>query len=74
MELFAIKNQQNRLPYDGCAHYYGPIITPLEADDYFNSRPYKNRLGAWASSQSEILDQRETFTNKIKQFEKKFPN
>ena len=36
MELFAIKNQQNRLPYDGCAHYYGPIITPREADDYFN--------------------------------------
>ena len=36
MELFAIENQQNRLPYDGCANYYGPIITPLEADDYFN--------------------------------------
>ena len=36
MELFDIKNQQNRLPYDGCAHYYGPIITPREADDYFN--------------------------------------
>ena len=36
MELFAIKNQQNRLPYDGFAHYYGPIITPREADDYFN--------------------------------------
>ena len=36
MQLFAIKNQQNRLPYDGCAHYYGPIITPREADDYFN--------------------------------------
>ena len=35
MELFAIKNQQNRLPYDGCVHYYGPIITPLKADDYF---------------------------------------
>ena len=35
MELFAIKNQQNRLPYDGCVHYYGSIITPLKADDYF---------------------------------------
>ncbi len=37
-------------------------------------RPYKNRIGAWASSQSAILDQRETFDNKIKQFEKKFPD
>ena len=49
-------------------------VSSKEADDYFNSRPYKNRIGAWASSQSEILDQRETFNNKIKQFEKKFPD
>ena len=49
-------------------------VSTKEADDYFNSRPYKNRIGAWASSQSAILDQRETFTNKIKQFEKKFPD
>ena len=49
-------------------------VSVKEADDYFNSRPYKNRIGAWASSQSAILDQRETFTNKIKQFEKKFPD
>ena len=49
-------------------------VSTKEADDYFNSRPYKNRIGAWASSQSAILDQRETFTNKIKEFEKKFPD
>ena len=49
-------------------------VSTKEADDYFNSRPYKNRIGAWASSQSAILDKRETFTNKIKQFEKKFPD
>ena len=49
-------------------------VTKKEADDYYNSRPYKNRIGAWASSQSAILDQRETFNIKIKQFEKKFPD
>ena len=49
-------------------------VSTKEADDYFNSRPYKNRIGAWASSQSAILDQRETFTKKIKEFEKKFPD
>ena len=49
-------------------------VSAKEADDYFNSRPYKNRIGAWASSQSEILDKRETFTQKIKEFEKKFPD
>ena len=49
-------------------------VSTKEADDYFNSRPYKNRIGAWASSQSAILDQRETFTKKIKEFERKFPD
>ena len=49
-------------------------VTSKEADDYYNSRPYKNRISAWASSQSQILDKRETFLNKIKEFEKKYPD
>ena len=49
-------------------------VSSKEADDYFNSRPYKNRIGAWASTQSKILDSRETFLNKIKEFEIKYPN
>ena len=49
-------------------------VSTKEADDYYNSRPYKNRIGAWASSQSEILKKREIFTEKIKEFEKKFPD
>ena len=49
-------------------------VTSKEADEYYNSRPYKNKIGAWASSQSKVLDKRETFLEKIKEFEKKFPN
>ena len=49
-------------------------VSQKEADDYFNSRPYKNRIGAWASTQSKILDSRETFLNKITEFEEKYPN
>ncbi len=49
-------------------------VSDKEADDYFYSRPYKNRIGAWASSQSRILDKRENFLKKIKEFEKKYPN
>ena len=49
-------------------------VSKKEADDYFNSRPYKNRIGAWASTQSKILESRETFLNKIKEFETKYPN
>ena len=49
-------------------------VTEKEANDYFNSRPYKNRVGAWASSQSETLESRDIFLDKIKEFEKKYPD
>ena len=49
-------------------------VTSKEADDYFSSRPYKNKIGAWASSQSQVLDKRETFFKKIEEFEKKYPD
>ncbi len=49
-------------------------VSSQEADDYYNSRPYKNRISAWASSQSQVLDNRETFLEKIKKFEKKYPD
>ncbi len=49
-------------------------VTEKEANDYFNSRPYKNRVSAWASSQSEKLESRDFFLRKIKEFEKKYPD
>ena len=49
-------------------------VTSKEADDYYNSRPYKNRISAWASSQSQVLDKRQTFLEKIEKFEKKYPD
>ena len=41
-------------------------VNSTEADEYYNSRPYKNKIGAWASSQSEDLESRETFLKKLK--------
>tara|TARA_B100001121_G_C18587020_1_gene572632 strand:+ start:21 stop:650 length:630 start_codon:yes stop_codon:yes gene_type:complete len=49
-------------------------VTNQEADDYYNSRPYKNKIGAWASSQSEVLNKREDFLKKIESYEKKYPS
>ena len=49
-------------------------VSEKEADEYYNSRPYKNRISAWASNQSERLDSRDTFIKKILKFEKKYPD
>ena len=49
-------------------------VTDKEADEYYNSRPYKNRISAWASDQSKKLESREIFLSKIKEFEKKYPD
>jgi len=49
-------------------------VSEKEADNYYNSRPYKNRISAWASNQSEELDSRDTFLKKIMEYEKKYPD
>ena len=49
-------------------------VTKEEADEYYNSRPYKNRIGAWASSQSQKMEKREVLLKKINEFEKKYPD
>ena len=45
-----------------------------EADKYFSSREYGSKIAAWASSQSKTMNSRDDFTNKVKEFEKKFPD
>ena len=42
------------------------------ADDYFNTRAYESRIGAWASKQSSILKSREILLEDIKNFKKKY--
>ena len=49
-------------------------VTDNEADEYYNSRPYKNRISAWASNQSKKLESRDIFLKKIEEFEKKYPD
>ena len=50
------------------------IIGNAEADEYYNSRPLGSRIGAWASMQSDKLDDRSLLLNRVVEFEKKFQN
>jgi pyridoxamine 5'-phosphate oxidase len=42
------------------------------ADQYYNSRGYDSRIGAWASKQSKELKNRDELENSIKEFKQKF--
>ena len=48
-------------------------LVPNEvADDYYNSRSYESRIGAWASKQSKELKDRNQLDNAIAEYKKKF--
>ena len=43
-------------------------VTNQEADNYYNSRSYGSRIGAWASNQSSIIKNREELKKSINKF------
>jgi pyridoxamine 5'-phosphate oxidase len=48
-------------------------IAPADiSDDYFNTRPRASRLGAWASPQSQVLNNRKELDKLVSQTEEKF--
>lgn len=42
------------------------------ADDYFQSRPRASQIGAWASPQSAIINDRKILEERVKEIEKRF--
>ena len=42
------------------------------ADKYYNTRPYGARIGAWASKQSKVLQNRKELINSINEYKKKY--
>ncbi len=47
-------------------------ISNEEADKYYKTRSYESRIGAWASKQSKILNNREELYQAIKDYKKKY--
>ena len=47
-------------------------VSNQTADEYYNTRAYESRIGAWASKQSSTLNNREDLVDAIKSYKKKF--
>lgn len=47
-------------------------VSPVEADAYFSSRARGSQIGAWASKQSQRLDQRQTLIDRINDIEARY--
>ena len=48
-------------------------VSDEEADNYYKSRSYGSRIGAWASNQSSEISNRKELTDSIKNFKSKYP-
>lgn len=52
----------------------GPVtyVTAEESATYFSTRSRGSRIGAWASQQSDVLDDQQTLADLFKKYEKQF--
>ena len=48
------------------------LVADKTADDYYNTRAYESRIGAWASKQSSILKNREELLDSLEIYKKKY--
>ena len=49
-------------------------VSDKEADDYYNSRKYGSRIGAWASQQSATLKNREELISSLEKYKNEYPD
>jgi pyridoxamine 5'-phosphate oxidase len=71
-------------PRAGASFYWDPLgrqirlygsvsyVSKEEADTYYASRSRESRIGAWASSQSEIIDSRNALEEKVQYYKARF--
>ena len=48
------------------------LVSDKVADQYYNTRGYESRIGAWASKQSKVLSSRDELINSIEDYKKRF--
>ncbi|MGB3208917.1 MAG: pyridoxamine 5'-phosphate oxidase [Crinalium sp.] len=49
-------------------------VAESESDEYFYSRPVGSQLGAWASQQSQVIDNREVLEHQLQELEQIYQN
>jgi pyridoxamine 5'-phosphate oxidase len=47
-------------------------LDTADSDEYFNSRPVESKIGAWASPQSQVIENRDIIENNVARFSQKF--
>ena len=47
-------------------------VSQKESEEYFNTRPYKSRVGAWASRQSSVIESRSAIVKEFLKYMMKF--
>ena len=84
MESHKSKDIENNPKGEMCFHWkslkrqirvFGSINRASDelADEYFSSRDYNSKIGAWASEQSKFLSSRKDLLERIKGFKKIYP-
>jgi pyridoxamine 5'-phosphate oxidase len=48
-------------------------VSIAEADEYYGQRPYGSRIGAWASKQSQPLEERAVLEQRVRQTQEQYP-
>lgn len=48
------------------------IISNDEADNYFKTRPYLSKIGAWASKQSQIMENESDLNKRVNEYSEKY--
>jgi pyridoxamine 5'-phosphate oxidase len=47
-------------------------VSDAQSDEYFASRPRESQLGAWASPQSQVINDRSVLAERLEQYRKQF--
>jgi pyridoxamine 5'-phosphate oxidase len=66
--VFFWKELERQIRIEGTAEK----VSPGESDEYFDSRPLKSKIGAWASPQSKPVDNRLWIEDRFEEFSDKF--